>query len=106
MHVSMAFLNEGDEVLVPNPGYPTYTSVTKLLNAIPVYYSLNEGDNWAPDWEELEAMNLSKVKLMWVNYPHMPTGANGNDALFKKLIEFAKNTIFFWYMTIPIALFK
>jgi aspartate/methionine/tyrosine aminotransferase len=91
MHISMAFLNEGDEVLVPNPGYPTYTSVTKLLNAIPVFYSLNEADNWAPDWEALEKMDLSKVKLMWVNYPHMPTGANGNESLFGKLIEFAKN---------------
>lgn len=91
MHISMAFLNEGDEVLVPNPGYPTYTSVTKLLNAIPVFYSLNEADNWAPDWEALEKMDLRKVKLMWVNYPHMPTGANGNQSLFGKLIEFAKN---------------
>ena len=91
MHISMAFLNEGDEVLVPNPGYPTYTSVTKLLNAIPVFYSLSEADNWAPDWEALEKMDLRKVKLMWVNYPHMPTGANGNESLFGKLIEFAKN---------------
>ncbi|MDO6438306.1 aminotransferase class I/II-fold pyridoxal phosphate-dependent enzyme [Cyclobacterium sp. 1_MG-2023] len=91
MHISMAFLNEGDEVLVPNPGYPTYTSVTKLLNAIPVFYSLNEADNWAPDWEALEKMDLAKVKLMWVNYPHMPTGANGNEALFGKLIDFAKS---------------
>ncbi|GAB3013697.1 aminotransferase class I/II-fold pyridoxal phosphate-dependent enzyme [Cyclobacterium sediminis] len=90
MHISMAFLNEGDEVLVPNPGYPTYTSVTKLLNAIPVFYSLNETENWAPDWKALEKMDLSKVKLMWVNYPHMPSGANGNEALFGELIDFAK----------------
>jgi len=90
MHISMAFLNEGDEVLVPNPGYPTYTSVTKLLNAIPVYYSLNEDDNWEPDWKTLAQMDLSKVKLMWVNYPHMPTGAKGSESLFIKLVDFAK----------------
>ena len=90
MHISMAFLNEGDEVLVPNPGYPTYTSVTKLLNAKPIYYSLNEEDNWEPDWEALSQADLTKVKLMWVNYPHMPTGAIGSEALFIKLVNFAK----------------
>ena len=90
MHISMAFLNEGDEVLVPNPGYPTYTSVTKLLNAKPVYYSLREDDCWEPDWAALDQMDLSKVKLMWVNYPHMPTGAKGSEALFIRLVEFAR----------------
>ena len=90
MHISMAFLNEGDEVLVPNPGYPTYTSVTKLLNAKPIYYSLNEEDNWEPNWEALSQADLTKVKLMWVNYPHMPTGAIGSEALFIKLVNFAK----------------
>ncbi|WP_339923577.1 aminotransferase class I/II-fold pyridoxal phosphate-dependent enzyme [uncultured Cyclobacterium sp.] len=90
MHISMAFLNEEDEVLVPNPGYPTYTSVTKLLNAIPVYYSLNENDSWEPDWKALAQMDLSKVKLMWVNYPHMPTGAKGSESLFARLVDFAK----------------
>jgi aspartate/methionine/tyrosine aminotransferase len=89
MHISMAFLNEGDEVLVPDPGYPTYTSVTKLLHAKPVYYSLREDDDWEPDWKVLDQMNLSKVKLMWVNYPHMPTGAKGSQALFVRLVEFA-----------------
>jgi aspartate/methionine/tyrosine aminotransferase len=90
MHISMAFLNEGDEVLVPDPGYPTYTSVTKLLNAKPIYYSLREDNHWEPDWKALDQMDLSKVKLMWVNYPHMPTGTKGSEALFIKLVEFAR----------------
>lgn len=90
MHISMAFLDEGDEVLIPNPGYPTYTSVTKLLNAHPVYYDLLENGQWEPDWEALENMDLDKVKLMWVNYPHMPTGARGGRQLFVKLVSFAK----------------
>lgn len=90
MHISMAFLNEEDEVLVPDPGYPTYTSVTKLLNAKPIYYSLREDDHWEPDWQALDQMDLSKVKLMWVNYPHMPTGTKGSEALFIKLVEFAR----------------
>lgn len=91
MHISMAFLDEGDEVLIPNPGYPTYTSVTKLLNASPVYYELDESHNWEPNWEQLAQMDLKKVKLMWVNYPNMPTGAPGNQALFERLVQFAKN---------------
>lgn len=90
MHISMAFLNEGDEVLVPNPGYPTYTSVTKLLNAAPVFFDLMEDNQWEPDWEALENMDLTNVKLMWVNYPHMPTGASGSRELFTKLVNFAK----------------
>lgn len=90
MHISMAFLDEGDEVLIPNPGYPTYTSVTRLLKAKPVFYDLQENEQWEPDWEALEQMDLSKVKLMWVNYPHMPTGARGGKALFVKLLQFAK----------------
>lgn len=90
MHISMAFLDEGDEVLVPNPGYPTYTSVTKLVKAVPVYYALEESSNWQPDWRQLEALNLEKVKLMWVNYPHMPTGAPGDRTLFERLLEFAR----------------
>ncbi len=89
-HISMAFLNEGDEVLIPNPGYPTYTSVTNLVGATPVYYSLTEEENWSPDLEELANRDLSKVKLMWVNYPHMPTGASANDEIFKNLIAFAR----------------
>ena len=90
MHISMAFLNEGDRVLVPNPGYPTYTSVTKLLRAEPLFYNLDEDNNWQPYLEELEQEDLSNVKIMWVNYPHMPTGANALNETFKKLITFGK----------------
>ncbi len=90
MHISMAFLNEGDEVLIPNPGYPTYSSVTKLLGATPVYYDLKEETNWSPDLVTLEATDLSKVKIMWVNYPHMPTGATASNKLFEDIIAFAK----------------
>lgn len=90
MHISMAFLNPGDEVLIPDPGYPTYTSVTNLVGAKPVYYNLKSGNNWLPDIKALERSDLSKVKLMWINYPHMPTGAKGNLELFKDLVAFAK----------------
>ncbi len=90
MHISLAFLNEGDGVLIPNPGYPTYCSVTNLVGATPVFYDLKESNNWEPDFTVLEKIDLSKVKLMWVNYPNMPTGASGNSALFTKLIAFGK----------------
>lgn len=90
MHISLAFLNKGDEVLIPNPGYPSYESVTKLVQALPVFYDLKEENNWQPDFVALEKLDLSKVKLMWVNYPHMPTGANGNLETFKNLIAFGK----------------
>lgn len=90
MHISLAFLNEGDEVLIPNPGYPTYASVTNLVGAKSVFYDLSEENNWQPNLELLEKLDLSKVKLMWINYPNMPTGANGNLELFQKLIAFAK----------------
>jgi len=90
MHISMAYLNEGDAVLIPNPGYPTYTSVTKLVGADPVFYDLKASSNWQPDLEALEAMDLSKVKIMWVNYPHMPTGTLGDPAVLKALVAFAK----------------
>jgi len=90
MHISMAFLNEGDQVLIPNPGYPTYTSVTKLLGAEPVFYELEEATNWQPNIEALEALDLSKVKIMWVNYPHMPTGTNALKETFEKLVAFGK----------------
>jgi LL-diaminopimelate aminotransferase len=89
MHISMAFLNEGDQVLIPNPGYPTYSSVTQLVGAEPVFYDLKEDSQWEPDFVALEKLDLSKVKLMWVSYPHMPTGASGSLALFKKLVDFA-----------------
>jgi len=90
MHISMAFLNEGDQVLIPNPGYPTYESVTRLVGGVPVYYDLKETNNWQPDFDQLETQNLSKVKLMWINYPHMPTGTRGSLKLLEKFIEFAK----------------
>lgn len=90
LHISLAFLNPGDGVLVPNPGYPTYTSVSKLVGATIYPYNLDENNNWQPDFEALEKMDLSKVKLMWVNYPNMPTGANGSLALFEKLVNFGK----------------
>ncbi|MCD9576865.1 pyridoxal phosphate-dependent aminotransferase [Flavobacterium soyae] len=90
MHISLAFLNEGDHVLIPNPGYPTYTSVTNLVQAVPIYYDLKEENAWEPDFEALEKLDLSKVKIMWLGYPHMPTGARGSLALFEKLVAFAK----------------
>ena len=90
MHISLAFLNPGDEVLIPNPGYPTYLSVTKLVEASPVFYNLSEENSWFPNLSELENKDLSKVKLMWINYPHMPTGASANFDQFEKLLEFAK----------------
>ncbi|HZW62525.1 MAG TPA: aminotransferase class I/II-fold pyridoxal phosphate-dependent enzyme [Flavobacteriaceae bacterium] len=90
MHISMAFLNKGDKVLIPNPGYPTYTSVTKLLEAQPVFYDLDEQNHWLPDFNELEKQDLSKVKLMWVNYPHMPTGAVATKLFYRQLVDFAK----------------
>ncbi|PTM07288.1 MAG: aminotransferase [Bacteroidetes bacterium] len=90
MHISMAFLNPGDEVLIPNPGYPTYQSVTKLLEAKPLFYDLNEASDWLPDLDVLEKNDLSKVKLMWINYPHMPTGTTASHEFFNKLVTFAK----------------
>ncbi|MEQ6123200.1 aminotransferase class I/II-fold pyridoxal phosphate-dependent enzyme [Pseudotenacibaculum sp. MALMAid0570] len=90
LHISMAFLNKGDEVLIPNPGYPTYTSVTHLAEATPVFYDLTLENNWQPDFNALEKRDLSKVKIMWVSYPHMPTGAKGTKVLFEKLIAFGK----------------
>lgn len=90
MHISMAYLNQGDAVLIPNPGYPTYTSVTKLVGATPVFYDLNATSNWQPDLVSLEATDVSKVKLMWINYPHMPTGTLGDKKILKGLVDFAK----------------
>ena len=96
MHISMAFINEGDGVLVPNPGYPTYSSVSKLVGAKILSYNLKAEQNWQPDLEQLEAqhksgeIDLDKVKLMWCNYPNMPTGANGSMELFEKLVAFGK----------------
>ncbi|MGK0391538.1 MAG: LL-diaminopimelate aminotransferase [Maribacter sp.] len=90
MHISMSFLNEGDEVLVPNPGYPAYAAVTKLAGGKIRNYDLIEHNNWLPNLEELSTQNLSKVKIMWVNYPNMPTGAMAQKSFFKELISFGK----------------
>ena len=90
LHVSMAFLNPGDGVLVPNPGYPTYTAVSNLVQAEIHEYCLDENKGWHPDFEALEAMDLSNVKLMWVNYPNMPTGGRASKELFEKLVDFGK----------------
>ena len=90
MHICMTYLNEGDEVLIPNPGYPTYTSAVKLAGGITVPYVLTEQNNWEPDFAALEKTDLSKVKLMWVNYPQMPTGQLPTTALFEQLVAFGK----------------
>ncbi|KGO80429.1 aminotransferase [Flavobacterium beibuense F44-8] len=90
MHVSMAFLNEGDKVLIPNPGYPTYISATRLVGAQPVFYTLSEQNNWEPDFDALDETDWSRVKIMWTNYPHMPTGAKGSRTMFEKLVALAK----------------
>ncbi|MGX1928927.1 pyridoxal phosphate-dependent aminotransferase [Flagellimonas sp. 2504JD4-2] len=89
MHISMAFLNEGDEVLLPNPGYPTYASVTKLVGAVPKTYDLKAENGWFPDLEALTEQDLSKTKVMWVSYPHMPTGATASIEQLKALVDFA-----------------
>jgi aspartate/methionine/tyrosine aminotransferase len=88
--VSMAFLNPGDQVLIPNPGYPTYSAVTQLLGANPIYYSLDLSKQGRPNLEDLELLDLSRVKLMWINYPHMPTGAPGSEKVLAELIAFAQ----------------
>ena len=89
MHISMAFVDPGDEVLVPDPGYPTYSSVTNLVGGIVRTYALDEKSGWHPDLKTLEKEELHKVKLMWTNYPNMPTGASGSPELFKRLVSFA-----------------
>ena len=90
LHVSMAFLNPGDGVLVPNPGYPTYTSVSRLLGAEIYPYSLTAANGWYPDFDALEKLPLHRIKLMWVNYPHMPTGTQANDELFARIVDFGR----------------
>lgn len=90
LHITLAFVNPGDSVLVPNPGYPTYTSASRLCEANIISYDLDENNNWQPDFDALEQMDLSSVKLMWVNYPNMPTGANATTELFEKLVAFGK----------------
>ena len=90
LHVTLAFVNPGEEVLVPNPGYPTYTSLSKILGAKIVNYDLLENNGWQPDFEQLEKMDLSRVKLMWTNYPNMPTGGNARMETYKRLVDFAR----------------
>ena len=89
MHISMAFVNPGDEVLIPDPGYPTYAAVSRLMQANLVTYDLKEANNWQPDIEQLESKITDKTKLMWLNYPNMPTGANADSEVIKSLIKFA-----------------
>ena len=90
LHVTLAFVNPGEQVLVPNPGYPTYTSLSSLLGAEVVSYDLKEENGWMPDFDALEQMDLSRVKLMWTNYPNMPTGANATMELYERLVDFAR----------------
>ncbi len=90
MHISMAFVNPGDSVLVPDPGYPTYSSVSKLVGANIISYKLHEELGWQPDFDELEQMDLSPVKIMWINYPNMPTGAKASEDFFKKVVAFGE----------------
>ncbi len=89
-HISLAFLNPGDGVLVPNPGYPTYSSISKLVGAEIFNYDLTEDGGWQPDFEALEKLPLDRIKLMWMNYPHMPTGAAARMETFEKAIAFGK----------------
>ena len=90
LHITLAFVNPGDEALVPNPGYPTYTSLSKILGAKVVNYNLDADNGWQPDFEELEHRDLSRVKLMWTNYPNMPTGGDARMETYRKLVDFAR----------------
>ncbi|MDR3118262.1 MAG: aminotransferase class I/II-fold pyridoxal phosphate-dependent enzyme [Mediterranea sp.] len=90
LHITLAFVDPGEQVLVPNPGYPTYTSLSKLLGAEVVNYNLKAENGWMPDFDELEQLDLSRVRLMWTNYPNMPTGANATPELYERLVRFAR----------------
>lgn len=90
LHTTLAFVNPGDGVLIPNPGYPTYTSVSRLAEAKIFTYNLTEDSNWEPDFDALEALPLDEIKLMWVNYPHMPTGKSASQQLFQKIVDFGR----------------
>ncbi len=89
MHISMAFLNKGDQALIPNPGYPTYAAVTRLVEAEPVFYDLKEENGWQPDFDSLEALDTTKIKVCWLNYPHMPTGTPAQKETFQRLVDWA-----------------
>lgn len=90
LHISLAFVNPGDEVLVPDPGYAAYRGITKMIGGVPIAYDLKEETGWLPDFEELEKRDLSKVKIMWINYPHMPTGTRPSSDLFGKIVDFGR----------------
>ncbi len=91
MHITMAFTNPGDQVLIPNPGYPAYTSVSNLLNLDIHYYNLDESNNWLPDIDELSEIVNDNCKIIWLNYPHMPSGAKADQSIFRELVEFAQS---------------
>ncbi|MBT5505533.1 MAG: aminotransferase class I/II-fold pyridoxal phosphate-dependent enzyme [Flammeovirgaceae bacterium] len=88
-HISLAYLNKGDQVLIPELGYPTYTSVTKMVEAEPIYYPLIESDDWCPDWKFFDQLDYSKIKLLYLNYPHMPTGARATQEILAKFVDIA-----------------
>ena len=88
-HISLAYLNPGDMVLIPELGYPTYTSVTKMVEAEPVYYPLLPENGWEPDWSFFESLDFSRIKIIWINYPHMPTGTRGSESILKKFVDLA-----------------
>ena len=90
MHISMAFLNPGDEVLIPDPGYPSYRATAELAGAKTIYYDLKATNNWQPDMTQLKALDTSNIKIMWLNYPHMPTGAKASKQVFKELVVWAQ----------------
>ena len=90
-HISLTYLNKGDQVLIPELGYPTYTSVTNMVEAEPIYYPLIESDDWCPDWKFFDQLDYSKIKLLYLNYPHMPTGARGSKKILEKFVKIAKN---------------
>lgn len=90
MHLSMALLDPGDVVLVPNPGYPSYAAAANIAGAMPVYYNLTEEGHWQPDFDELAIIAKQKPKMMWINYPHMPTGATAAEGMFERLVAFAQ----------------
>lgn len=89
LNITLAFVNPGEKVLVPNPGYPTYTSMTRLLGVEPVFYDLDPATGWQPDFEALEKLDFSDVRMMWTNYPNMPTGAPATPELYRKIVDFA-----------------